>query len=174
MKTPRLWIGLLLLTGCTGEGSDIGPDLPNLPDASYRVLLRHADETDTNLLGVSSATVSIPARGVHATSLRDGRVDLATRPSGRTVLSIDAPFASAVTGDQLVGYSVAVDAPGFDEAPFVCFLPDVSTSAGLALNPGVQGGSTLDDSATSGAVVTIPPGSVVGTGTAMSVTMRTG
>lgn len=169
----RIWLGTLLLVGCTGGGSDIGPDIPLLPDASYRVLLRHPDETDSNPLGVSSAVVSIGDRA-SGTSLRSGRADLALRPTGTTVVTIDPTHGSALVGDQLVGYSIAVDAPGLDEVPFVCYVPDVSTSNGLVVTPGLQGGSTLDDSGNSGAVVTIANGATVGTGAAASVTVRTG
>jgi hypothetical protein len=107
---------------------------------------------------------------------RAGRAESEAWPSGPTVFTLHAAAASARDGDQLEGFTFRAepidDGRGLGRA---VFLPDVATSAGLTLNAGTQGApATLDDTATSGAILGVEPGAIVNDGAATRVTLRTG
>ncbi len=165
----RWLVGVLLaVVGCQGRGSDIGPRLDVLPDASFKVQV-----LDAQGRGVCAARVTV--QGVPpAVTGRSGRADLLASPRGRRLVTVDATAGSAIAGDRLGAVTFAADLDR-DELPGPVFVPDLAGSAGLTVPTGVQAGtSTLDDSASSGAVLTIGAGSAVSDGGAASVTLRTG
>ena len=170
------WACLLLLlplgSACNkGSGSDIGPEIqPELPGNAYRVLIR-----DDQGLGVSAAVVSVSGITQTAVSGRSGRANLLSIPSGFRLITVDGSNASATDTDQLGTLTVSASTPDGNELPYVFNLPDVSQSTGLTLSTGVQATpGTLDDSGTSGVILTVPAGSSVGLGAATSVTLQTG
>ncbi len=165
---------LAIAVGCTGSGSDIGPEVAELSESSYRVLVRRTDDADSAPRGVSSATVTIDGITEAGTTRRSGRADLRVDPGGVRRITIDASNASATSGDLLAGYTFAVDTSGEDEVPFVVYVPDLSTSVQTVLNAGVQAGSTHNDDANSGAILTAAAGSVIGFGSSSVSTIRTG
>lgn len=165
---------LATFTACTGDGSDIGPDIPRLAGSTYQILVRANSESGTTSVGVSSATVSVAGLSETATTNRAGRADIRAIPAGVRNLTIDASNASATAGDRLAGYTVSVDTPGTAQAPYVIFLPDLAASATTTLNAGTQSGLIHNDTSSSGAILTIGSGSVVDLGGSSSVTLRTG
>ncbi|MCC6672254.1 MAG: hypothetical protein IT458_14425 [Planctomycetes bacterium] len=169
--TTTLLAALAALAACdAGSGSDIGPDLPRLPTADYRVLVR--DD-----LGRAAANVRLTIDGFaeSAATGGGGRGRFLIRPGGNRVLRADASCATASAGDRLVGYAVLAAMPDGDELPYVLHLPNTAASATRTLLPGAVGATTtLDDSAISGAVLTLAAGTVVDTGSASAVTLRLG
>ena len=100
---------VMALVACEGEGSDIGPRLPRLPDASMKVLL-----FDDANRGVVSGTVSIASAQASALTGRNGRGDFLASPRGRLLLDVDPTWAAATDGDTLGGYRVAMSVTGTD------------------------------------------------------------
>lgn len=158
-----------LLAACKGGGSDIGPKLQPYPGADYAVVVQ-----DDQGRPVAAAKVTIAGLAEFATTNRWGRARIPTRPSGTRVLTVDGTAAAAAAKDRLGVVSIAAQMPGRDEFPFVVTLPDTASSAGATLDAGVQGvARTLDDRATSGALLTLDAGSSVTAGTAAKITLRT-
>ncbi len=168
MRAPAVLSCSLLLWGCQGEGSDIGPTLGLQPPEPFVVQV-----FDDASRPVSAATVSSSVGTV--VSGRAGRAESPVRPNAPAVFTLSAHAASARDGDQLVGF--AVRGTPIDESRSLeraIFLPDVSGSVGLPLATGVPLGATaLDDRATSGAILAVASGTVVSDGAAASVTLRT-
>jgi hypothetical protein len=161
---------LLALAACTGQGSDIGPRLQPIDGNDYRVLV-HDDAGRP----VCNAIVRISGVSGFATSGRGGRAIVYPEPSGTRLLTVEGATASARDGDALATLGLQVDMPQRGELPFVLHLPDLAGSAGLTLTTGVQAtASSLDDSATSGAILGIAAGTVVSLGASATVTLRTG
>ncbi len=121
-----------LLAACEGSGSDIGPRLPPLPDASCKVLL-----LDDSNRGVVSASVSMVGAEVRALTGRNGRGDLLAAPRGRVLFEVDPFFGSASDGDRLGRYRVALDVVGPD-LPMALHAPDQPDSAAAVVATGVQ------------------------------------
>lgn len=160
---------VVVLTACSGDGSDIGPTLAELPKSSSKVVV-----LDDQGRGVAEASVTVVGTSLAAITGRNGRGDLLASPAGRLRLRIDGSAAGAVAGDELGTLVVAVSASGGDlPGPF--HLPDVQASAGVLLPIGTQTATTLvDDRATSGARLTIANGSSLGMANgAADVTVRT-
>ena len=169
MRTLRV-LGLLGLAACNGgSGSDIGPKLSIPPEIDYRVLVR-----DDLGRAVCNARVTVDGFGSAVTN-RAGRAEIPGRPAGTRVVRVDASSASATATDRLTGIAVSAAMPDGDALPYVLFVPDVAPSVGLTLPTGtLPGAVTLDDSATSGAIVAFASGTAVGHGTASSVELRSG
>ncbi|MBM4060605.1 MAG: hypothetical protein FJ265_05850 [Planctomycetes bacterium] len=170
----RAWIPCCVLLGAAacsgGTGSDVGPRLPRLPDASCKVSV-----FDDQGRGVVGASVGIVGTSVRALTGRNGRADLLADPRGSLLLQIDGAAAAASAGDALGTLRVLVSSPGGD-LPWPFHLPDVQASTGGPIPVGLQAGNTvIDDGATSGARVTIWNGSSLGLPDgAPTVTVRTG
>ncbi|HZN39957.1 MAG TPA: hypothetical protein VFD82_14190 [Planctomycetota bacterium] len=157
---------LLLLAGCSGEGSDIGPTLPPLPKASCKVVV-----LDDLGRGVVGASVSVGTAA--AVTGRNGRTDLFADPRGRVLIAVNGANAAAVAADRLAALRVATTVVGPD-LPSVFWLPDLPDSASATLTLGTQVATTAITS-TSTAVLTVPAGCSVGLpGSATTVTVRAG
>lgn len=168
MRTKLLGLPLLGLAACTGDGSDIGPRIEPLPGTSYRVTVQ-----DDAGHGVASARVVL-ADGTSAVTASDGTCDLLVAGPVDGVIRVQTGVASALEDDRLVGLTLRTDPFRAEWLSFVVHLPDVAPSAGLAVGPGVVPARlVLDDRATTGAVVDIPPGVVVD-GTDAAFVLRTG
>lgn len=157
-----------LLAACeVGDGSDIGPKLPKLPDASCKVVV-----ADDQGRGVVGATVSI-GNNLRAVTGRNGRGDLLADPRGRALVAVDAANAAAVAGDTLAGYQVATTIVGPD-LPAVLYVPDMPASASASLALGTQASPTTITSVR-GARLVVGAGSSVGaTGGGSPVDVRLG
>ncbi|MEM7199545.1 MAG: endonuclease III [Planctomycetota bacterium] len=154
---------------CEGGGSDIGPTIPIIADADYRVLVR-----DDAGRAVSAARVTVEGISAAGASNSRGRAIVAGAPSGQRLVTVDGTAASAVATDALGGLVVSADT-STRELPWTLHLPDLAASNGLALATGTQPGAVvLDDTTTSGAVVTLPSGASVGLGASTTVLIRTG
>lgn len=160
---------LAALAACgAGDGSDIGPRLPRIPDASCRAVV-----LDDQGRGVVGATVQLAGTGVRATTGRNGRGDFLADPRGPARVIVDGADAAAVAGDSLAALAVALTIVGPD-LPFVTFLPDLPATASATLTVGTQTVPTTVTS-TGGSLVTVSAGSSVGSaGGAASVTVRVG
>jgi hypothetical protein len=159
---------LPVAVSCRGDGSDIGPAIPALPEASFVVTVR--DDAGRAVVG---ARVELVGSGAFVTS-RSGRADLPVSGVGTRRYRVDPADAAARDGDDLIGYTIAVDVEATDagELAEVLHVVDLAASAGAAVVSGPQPGAVvLDDTATaSGAQVTIPSGTVAST----AATLRTG
>jgi hypothetical protein len=138
---------LALLASCEGDGSDIGPRLERLPDASSKVLLM-----DDQNRGVVSATVSGVGVELRALTGRNGRGDFLAAPRGRVLFQVDPTYGSASDGDVLGDYRVALDVLGTD-LPMALHAPDLPDDAAAIVATGVQAART-----TITASVTLPGG----------------
>ncbi len=168
----RLSLGFaLLLSACsTGDGSDIGPELEDLPEAVFRVLVRNEQDQ-----GVSNALVGISGSAATAGTGQSGRAGFRNQFSGVRSVRVSAATASASPGDQLASLTVSEQLTGKESFPYAVYLPDLSSSLGLPVTAGPQAAPlTLDDSASSGAIFNIPSASVVGLGAAMSGIVQSG
>ncbi|MFY9341364.1 MAG: hypothetical protein WAT39_02665, partial [Planctomycetota bacterium] len=143
---------LLVVSGCgVGDGSDIGPSLPDQPAASCKVVV-----LDDQGRGVVGAAVRVA--GFTALTGRNGRGDLLAEPRGRQLVAIDARDAAAANGDALPAFAVATTITGPD-LPAVLHVPDLSASATVV--PGSQAAASTITTA-AGAILTIRAGSSVG------------
>lgn len=159
----------VVLTACSGDGSDIGPTFADLPKSSSKVVV-----LDDQGRAVAGAAVTVVGTSLAAVTGRNGRGDLLASPAGRLRLRIDGAAAAAVDGDELGTLVVAVSASGADlPGPF--HLPDVQGSTGASLPVGTQTATrVVDDTATSGARLTFANGSSLGMANgAADVTVRT-
>ncbi len=163
------WAGLLLVLGCSrGTGSDIGPNLDVLPAGDYRVLVRN--DAGKPVVG---ATIRVAGVGPTAATGSLGRGILRAVFSGRRLLSVEGDNAAAQNGDQLGVIAVAADTPDGNELPYTIYLPDVFASQVQNLAAGVQPATVvLDDTAQSGAVLTVSAGDTVTFGAAISEDLK--
>ncbi len=158
-------LGLLLASGCQGDGSDIGPRLDKLPDASGKVLV-----VDNEGRGVCGAKVEFG--GATARTGRSGRGDFFANPTGTSTMSVDASAAASVSGGRLASLQFRAEVAGAD-VPFPVHLPDTGRSQTLVVPTGVpQGAVTLDDTGESGVQLGLVGGTVVTQDGASSVTFR--
>ncbi len=161
---PILVAGLACVPACTeGDGSDIGPKLEPLPGPGYKLQV-----LDDASRGVAGARVTVGERT--AVTGRNGRADLLVEQGGTRLVGISADAASATGPDRLASMVVRAEgvAGGFDGP---VWIPDLAPSAGLALPSGLLATEqVLDDSASSGAVLTFASGSSIGS----AVRVRTG
>ena len=144
---------LVVLAACQGDGSDIGPSLPRLPDASSKVIL-----FDDANRGVVSATVSLVGGSASARTGRNGRGDFLASPRGRRLFDVDPSWSAATAGDTLGGYRVALTVTGPD-APTPLHVPDLPDAASAVVSAGLQAGVTTVTSAHG--VLTVTAGVVV-------------
>jgi len=170
-RTWRAWplVGaVFFVASCQGDGSDIGPRLTPLPEASNKVSVYN----DQNR-GVVVATVSLIGTSIGAITGRNGRGELFANPSGRILVQVDGAAAAAVDGDLLGTLTSAVTITGRD-MPTVFYLPDCSASAVLPINVGTQAAQvSLSNPLGSGGILTILAGTSVGLpGGASTVTLR--
>ncbi len=158
----------LFVAACAGEGSDIGPRLPRIPDASSKVVV-----LDDQGRGVVGATVTIDGTQLLARTGRNGRGDFLADPRGRVVVQVDGAAAAATAGDTLATLRVATTVTGPD-LPSPVYLPDLPAAASAALPAGTQSATTAITS-TGGAVVTVPAGTSVGApGAGATIDLRLG
>jgi hypothetical protein len=160
---------LSALPGCSGSGSDVGPRLDHLPDASFKVLV-----LDGSSRGISGARVSID--GGTCVTGRSGRGDLVASPRGHRLVSVVADAATADPAvpatERLASIAFAADLPGPD-LPFAVFLPDTGASAEATVSTGTAlSAATVDDSARTGALLVLSAGTVVADGSAAAATLR--
>ena len=149
-------LSLLALAACgRGDGSDLGPRLPRLPDASMKVLLFDDDNR-----GVVSATVAIPGEGVSALTGRNGRGDFLAGPRGQLLFDVDPTWGAAANGDTLGGYRVAMSVTGSD-VPAPLHVPDLPDASSASVSAGVQVAATTLTTAT-GNALTVPVGTSIG------------
>jgi len=172
-REQLFWFLLLcvgVLPACEGSGSDIGPTLRAPIPANYRVLVQ-----DDQYRAVTSALVSIDGITETAATNRYGRASILAVPSGVRRMHVDGTNASAVAGSRLAALSLTASMPDRNELPYVVYLPDTSQSATSTLLVGTNPvTTTLDDSANSGAIVTVPGGTSVGLLLASTVVLRAG
>ncbi|MHC5065837.1 MAG: hypothetical protein ACYTG5_17880, partial [Planctomycetota bacterium] len=170
MRKTYTGLAVLLFACSTGSGSDIGPELEELPEEVFRVLVRNEQDQ-----GVSGALVGIGGSGAAAATGQSGRAGFRTQFEGLRSVRVSALAASASPGDQLASLTVSAFLTGREGLPFAIYLPDLSGSVGLPVTAGLQAAPlSLDDSASSGAIFAIPSGSVVGLGSAMTGILQTG
>lgn len=165
----RAWVlSSLLLAGCgVGDGSDIGPKLPKLPDASCKVVV-----LDDQGRGVVGASVSI-GDTMRAVTGRNGRGDLLANPRGRVLVAVDAADGAAVAGDRLGSYRVATTIAGPD-LPAVLHVPEFPAAASAALATGTQVAATTISSSAGGSLLVAAGSSVGAAGAGSTVEVRLG
>lgn len=146
---------LVFAAACAGEGSDIGPRLPRIPDASSKVVL-----LDDQNRGVVAGTVSIVGTPMQAITGRNGRGDFLAVPSGRVLLRADGSAGAAASGDRLATIQVAVTMAG--DVPMPIHLPDLPDSASSVVPTGLQGAPTA---------LTSPNGSIVNIAAGITVSV---
>ncbi|MCA8953145.1 MAG: hypothetical protein KDE27_26775 [Planctomycetes bacterium] len=172
MSRRRAFVGLalLLVAGCEGGGSDIGPRLSPLPSDSSKVNVYDDDNR-----GVTAARVTIDGTNVAALTGRNGRGDLFANPTGQRVVRVDGSFAAARSGDLLGVVAAALSLPGGD-VPAVFHLPDAATGGSATIPVGTQAGAAvLPNPAANGGSTMIPIGASVGMASgAAQVTLRLG
>jgi hypothetical protein len=166
-RVPFVLAAAVSFAACAGEGSDIGPRLPRLPDASSKVQV-----FDGTGLPVTGAAVTIVGTNARAVTGRGGRGDLFAAPRGRVLVRVDGELGAALSGDRLPVLQVAVDAVGGD-LPRPFHLPDLPTSATATVPVGLQTAATTVTG--TGGSITIGNGSSVGLPSgAANVTVRLG
>ena len=154
-RTEGLPVLALLLAACEGGGSDIGPRLPPLPDASSKVVV-----LDDERRGVVGAVVTIDGTQIRAVSGPNGRGDFLAAPRGRVVVQVDGSSAAAVAGDRLALLRVATTIVGPD-LPTPIHLPDLPEAAQRTVTAGSQATTTVVPSVR-GSTLTIQAGTSVG------------
>lgn len=142
-----------VLAACEGDGSDIGPRLPPLPEASTKVMV-----LDDSNRGVVSATVTVVGETASALTGRNGRGDFLAAPRGRVLFDVDPSWAAATAGDELAGYRVALSVLGSD-LPLPLHVPDLPDAASQVVGVGEQQVQTTVSSANGD--LTVPVGAVV-------------
>lgn len=143
----------LSLSGCAGDGSDIGPRLPRLPEATAKVQV-----LDDQGRGVAGARVVVA--GTTATTGRAGRGDLLADPRGSQWVQVLTDAASATASDRLAPLWLQLDLPG-GELPFVVHVPDTAPSDTLTIATGSQFLGQRFEDTQSGAALEIAAGCVV-------------
>ena len=143
------------IAACAGDGSDIGPSLPRIPDASCKAVV-----LDDQGRGVVGAVVSIDTVGVRAITGRNGRGDFLANPRGRLLLRVDGRAGAATANDEFSQLTFASTIAGPDIATPL-YLPALPASASATVALGTQTVATTITSAAGGQLV-IANGSSVG------------
>ncbi|MBL9079756.1 MAG: hypothetical protein JNL08_19800 [Planctomycetes bacterium] len=125
---------LTWLAACQGDGSDIGPKLAAIPDASCKVVV-----LDDQGRGVVGARVSID--GAVALTGRNGRGDFLAEPRGTRLVTVDGAHGAAVAGDRLGRLTFAATITGND-LPYPIHLPAFAAAGTADLALGVQAAAT--------------------------------
>ncbi|MBL8753936.1 MAG: hypothetical protein JNK15_11620 [Planctomycetes bacterium] len=143
MKRSTTVLGFVLCASAcgVGDGSDIGPELAEIPDVSCRFLV-----LDDQGRGVVGATVSIDGTPLSATTGRNGRGDWLAEPRGRQIVRVDARHGAATNGDELGAFAVATTIAGID-LPTPLFVPDFPDAATTTVTAGTQPGLAVVASA---------------------------
>jgi hypothetical protein len=158
-------VALLVFASCgVGDGSEIGPALPILPDDSCKVSV-----FDDDGRAVTGASVAISSRT--ALTGRSGRGDFFANPRGRVLVDIDGSEAAAAAADRLAGYRVAATIAR-EDLPAPLYLPRLGDNT-LALPVGTQSAAATLASV-AGNRVTVPVGCSVGSAVATVVELRVG
>lgn len=152
--TPTILLAVAALTACTGSGTDIGPRLDVIPDASSKVVV-----LDDQGRGVVAAVATIGA--ARAVTGRNGRGDFLATPRGRVLLTVDGDAAAATAGDHLGRLTIATTITA--DVPSPVWLPDLPGSAAVTLDLGTQPGA-VDVLGVAGSKLTIAAGTSVGSG----------
>ena len=158
---------IVLLAACSGDGSDIGPRLARLPEASSKVQL-----LDDQNRGVVSGTVTVVGTQLQTLTGRNGRGDFLAVPTGRVVVRADGLYGSANDFDRLGVLQVAMTLNRVD-LPAPIHLPNLPDSASRELAAGLQVDTTAITSA-AGTVVTVSSGTLIGSIDESLVTIRVG
>ncbi len=165
---PALGCGLLVVACGVGDGSDIGPELPEIPDVSCRFVV-----LDDQSRGVVGATVSVGGTTASGTTGRNGRGDFLAEPRGRRLVRVETENAAATNGDTLRTFQVATSITGRD-LPAPLFAADFPLAASTTLTPGTQPGGVVVTS-TIGSQLQIAGGASVGAPAgAVSIDLRLG
>lgn len=160
---------VLVASACSGEGSDIGPRLPRLPEVSSKVLV-----LDDQNRGVVSGRVAIAGSSIAALTGRNGRADFLVEPRGVQVFEAAGSAGAATAGDRLADINVELTMVGID-VPTPIHLPDLPDAASSLIASGVQGATTQVTSTTGDSIVTLTTGSsVTHDGSPASVSLRVG
>ncbi|MGE0143467.1 MAG: hypothetical protein AB7I19_06940 [Planctomycetota bacterium] len=156
--------------GCNNGSGDIGPNLLRLPDSSFRVLVRDDDDR-----AVVNAAVSIEGSNAIAFTESRGRGEFYIDVNGRALLRIGTTTAIVEDGDVFAALAVAVDAEAERIPAFDVHLANLSQSQQLDVATGVLASTeVLDDSGRSGAVLTLPAGTAIASGTLTTLQLRLG
>lgn len=144
----------LAAAGCAGDGSDIGPRLPRLPDASCKAVV-----LDDAGRGVVGATVAIEGSSLQAVTGRNGRGDLLANPRGRALVRVDGRLAAATAGDRLpeLRFAATIVGPDLPAPVHLPILPD----APVSLPAGTQAVTTQVPSP-NGSLLQVAAGASVG------------
>jgi hypothetical protein len=161
---PLLLLGPL--TGCSGNGSDIGPVLPDLPNHTFTVAM-----VDGQGRPVTGAQATLSGNGASTGSSQAGRIEFARPLTGAQFLDIRAGDATATGIEQFPDLRIPVAvATGNDEPPRPVVLPDLAAAARVTLTTGNQAGPA--NLTAGGVTLNIPAGTqVVTTGGAATVTL---
>lgn len=162
---PWLFLG----AACEGSGSDIGPEIEEFEPGQYRVLVQNDQRQ-----AITGARVSVQGVPIPGSTGRFGRASLATNPTGVRLLTVDGRNGAAFSSDRLGTLTVAASMPDGGELPYAFYLPNTAASATTTVAIGNSPGAVLDDSANSGAIVTIPAGTSVGAPIATTVDLSIG
>jgi len=146
---------VLVASACSGEGSDIGPRLPRLPEVSSKVLL-----LDDQNRGVVSGRVAITGSSLSVLTGRNGRADFLAEPRGVQVFEAAGSAGAATAGDRLADLNVELTMVGID-APTPIHLPDLPDASSSLIASGVQGSTTQITSVSTDSVVTLASGATV-------------
>jgi hypothetical protein len=114
---------VLLLTGCGGTGTDIGPGFGRLPVVSCKVQV-----VDDQGRGVVGARVEVLGTGIVALTGPNGRADLLADLRGSRRLRVDGNGAAATAGDRLGTVIAELELVGAD-VPSPIVLPDLTTAS---------------------------------------------
>ena len=158
---------VLFAVACSGGGSDIGPRLARLPDASTKVQL-----LDDQNRGVVSGRVSVVGTTMQALTGRNGRGDFLAAPRGDVIIRADGSNGAATAGDRLGILQVAMTVNGTD-LPAPIHLPDLPASASALLATSVASPNTVIESV-GGSKVTVSSGVVINSGLSEPITVRIG
>jgi len=160
---------VLVAVGCGGDGSDIGPRLPPIPEESSKVIL-----LDDQNRGVVSGRVEIVGTNVSALTGRNGRGDFLAAPGGRLVFDAIGSPGAATAGDRLADLCVALTVVGAD-LPTPIHLPDLPDASSSTVASGLQAATTVLTSTSGDSILTVATGTEVSdAGSPSSVTLRIG
>jgi hypothetical protein len=158
---------VVFAAACSGGGSDIGPRLDRIPDASTKVQL-----LDDLNRGVVSGRASVVGTTIEALTGRNGRGDFLAAPRGDLIVRADGTNGAATAGDRLGILQVAMTVNGTD-LPAPIHLPELPDSASALLTTGLPSTNTVIESV-GGTLVTVDSGVVINPGPIVPITVRVG
>lgn len=147
-------LSLLFLAACTGNGSEIGPVVPELPGHVFSGQVLAADGSP-----IVGAAVSLSGSGVAGVSDRWGRFRLPQPPYGDDLLIVDARTGAANgVGEAFPKIRVPATVNASTPHPVPLVLPNLADAANQAEQRTVAVGSALgagDNLVVSGAGLTL-------------------